>query len=126
MDTMPPNIRTVLSSKDVDAYLGGDVMALFRNQLLIVLLNRLGGTVEIPVSEVDATLVAQTMAHVAHLVGYTSAARQDWVVNALAYLQLAIIGGVSVHGRRADRHSRRLWSWLHDRLGLARVEGDKL
>jgi hypothetical protein len=52
--TKPP-FANVLTSKHADAYLGGDVMNLVRNQFLIVLANRLGGTIDIPVSEVDAT-----------------------------------------------------------------------
>jgi len=44
-----------LNAAEADAYLGGDTMALFRNQLLICAVNKLGGKVTIPVSDVDGT-----------------------------------------------------------------------
>jgi len=44
-----------LNAAEAEAYLGGDFMALFRQQLMLVMLDRLGGEVTIPVAEVDAT-----------------------------------------------------------------------
>lgn len=44
-----------LSAAEADAYLGGEAMNLFRQQLMLCLLERLGGELEIPVAEVDAT-----------------------------------------------------------------------
>jgi hypothetical protein len=44
-----------LSAAEAEMYLGPDFMNLFRQQLLLVCVNRLGGSVEIPVSEVDGT-----------------------------------------------------------------------
>lgn len=44
-----------LSAREAEAYLGGDTMNLFRQQLMLAMLDRLGGSVTIPVAEVDAT-----------------------------------------------------------------------
>jgi hypothetical protein len=44
-----------IGAAEADALLGGDTMAVFRNQLLICTVERLGGTVVIPVREVDGT-----------------------------------------------------------------------
>lgn len=44
-----------LTKEEAEAYLGPDTFQLFRQQLFLVLLDRLGGEVTIPVSEVDAT-----------------------------------------------------------------------
>jgi len=44
-----------LSAAEAEAYLGGDAMNLVRQQLMLVMLDRLGGELTIPVSEVDAT-----------------------------------------------------------------------
>jgi hypothetical protein len=44
-----------LSPREADLLLGGETMDLFRNQLLIVLANRLGGNIAIPAAEVDGT-----------------------------------------------------------------------
>ena len=44
-----------LTAAEAEAYLGGETMDLFRQQLMLVMLDRFGREVEIPVSEVDAT-----------------------------------------------------------------------
>ena len=44
-----------LTAQEAEAYLGGDTLNLVRQQLMLVLLDRLGGEVTIPVAEVDAT-----------------------------------------------------------------------
>jgi len=46
-------VDRVLSSKEAEFHLGGDMMALFRNQLLLCMLDRLGGNLEISAAEVD-------------------------------------------------------------------------
>lgn len=50
-----PLMGRKLSAAEAEAYLGGDTMNLFRQQLMLVMLDRLGGDVVIPVAEVDAT-----------------------------------------------------------------------
>jgi len=42
-------------ARDAGATIHADVIEAFKEQLLIVFLNRLGGTVSVPVAEVDAT-----------------------------------------------------------------------
>lgn len=44
-----------LTPEQADLFLGGDFMALFRNQLLLCAVQRLGGKLELPVEEVDNT-----------------------------------------------------------------------
>ena len=44
-----------LTTQEAEIYLGGDTMNLFRQQLMLCLLDRLGGEITIPVAEVDAT-----------------------------------------------------------------------
>ena len=44
-----------LTPQEAELFLGPDFMNLFRQQLLIVCINRLGGSIELPVSEVDGT-----------------------------------------------------------------------
>lgn len=44
-----------LTAQEAEHYLGGDTMALVRQQLMLVMLDRLGGALTIPISEVDAT-----------------------------------------------------------------------
>lgn len=51
----PPPFGRKLTAAEAEAYLGGDTMNLFRAQLMLVMLDRLGGELTIPVAEVDAT-----------------------------------------------------------------------
>lgn len=44
-----------LTVEEANMFLGPDFMNLFRQQLLIVLINRNGGSISVPVSEVDGT-----------------------------------------------------------------------
>jgi hypothetical protein len=44
-----------LSAAEAEAFLGGDTMNLVRQELMLVMLDRLGGEVTIPVAEIDAT-----------------------------------------------------------------------
>lgn len=55
MSNVPPILQRKLSAQEAEMYLGPEFMALFRQQLLITCVNRLGGKVELPVSEVDGT-----------------------------------------------------------------------
>lgn len=50
-----PLLGRKLTPAEAEAYLGGDTMDLIRQQLPIVLLDRLGGEVSIPASEIDGT-----------------------------------------------------------------------
>jgi hypothetical protein len=50
-----PLMGRKLTAGEAEAYLGGDTMDLFRQQLMLVMLDRLGGEIVVPVAEVDAT-----------------------------------------------------------------------
>ena len=55
MTAKHPLLGRSLTKQEAEAYLGPEAFQLFRQQLFLVLLDRLGGEVTIPVSEVDAT-----------------------------------------------------------------------
>lgn len=48
-------LQRKLTATEAEAYLGPDFMNLLRQQFLIVLVNKLGGSISIPVADVDGT-----------------------------------------------------------------------
>ena len=50
-----PLLGRSLTKQEAEFYLGGDTMNLFRQQIMLVMLDRMGGALTIPISEIDAT-----------------------------------------------------------------------